>query len=55
MKEEAESFVNDVELFSKGLIEAIHHDKFNEAIDYTNKMKDLLDRVKTYAEMKKRI
>jgi hypothetical protein len=55
MKEEAESFVNDIELFSKGLIVAIKDDKFKEAIDYTNKMKELLDRVKTYAEMKKRI
>ena len=55
MKEEAESFVNDIELYSKGLILAIQGDKFNEAIDYTNKMKELLEQVKTYAEMKKRI
>ncbi len=55
MKEDTESFVNDIELFSKGLIVAIKDDKFKEAIDYTNKMKELLERVKTYAEMKKRI
>ena len=55
MKEEAESFVGDIELFSKGLIISIQKDKFNEAIDYINKMKDLLEQVKTYAEMKKRI
>jgi hypothetical protein len=55
MKVEAESFVSDIELYSKGLIVAIQNDKINEAIDYTNKMKELLERVKTYAEMKKRI
>lgn len=55
MKEEAESFVNDIELFSKGLIGAIQNDKFNEAIDYITTMEELLERVKTYAEMKKRI
>ena len=55
MKEEAESFVNDIEVYSKGLILAIRGNKFKEAIDYTAKMKDMLDQVKTYAEMKKRI
>ncbi len=55
MKEEAESFVNDIEVYSKGLIVAIRDNKFQEAIDYTNKMQEMLGRVKTYAEMKKRI
>jgi predicted translin family RNA/ssDNA-binding protein len=55
MKDEAESFVNDIEVYSKGLILAIQGNKFKEAIDYTNKIKELLERVKTYAEMKKRV
>jgi predicted translin family RNA/ssDNA-binding protein len=55
MKEETESFVNDIKVYSKGLILAIQGNKFQESIDYTNKIKDLLERVKTYAEMKKRV
>lgn len=55
MKDETETFVNDIELYSKGLILAIKDNKFKDALDYTNKMNELLERVKTYAEMKRRI
>lgn len=55
MKVETESFVSDIESYSKGLIVAIQNDKFKEAIDYITTMEGLLEQVKTYAEMKKGI
>lgn len=55
MKQEEESFVSDLKIYSEGLVLALQNDKFGEILDYVEKMRPLLDSVSKYAEMKKRI
>lgn len=55
MKEEAEALVNDVKIYSEGLILAIQKNNFNEAEDYLKKTKTHLDSVKSYLKMKKKL
>ncbi len=55
MEEDIESIVNDVNLYSDGLIVALRNDKFKEAEEYVKKMKNHLETVKTYLRMKKKI
>jgi len=55
MKNDVENIVNDVKIYSDGLILAIQNDKFDEAMDYVSKMTNQLKIVLTYVKMKKSI
>jgi len=55
MKDDVENIVNDVKIYSDGLILAIQNDKFDEAMDYVSKMTNQLKIVLTYVKMKKSI
>ena len=55
MKDEVENIVNDVKIYSDGLILAIQNDKFDDAMDYVSKMTHQLKIVLTYVKMKKGI
>lgn len=55
MKDDVENIVNDVKIYSDGLILAIQNDKFDEAMDYMSKMINYLKIVSTYVKMKKSI
>jgi len=55
MKDEVENIVNDVKIYSDGLILAIQNDKFDDAMDYVSKMTNQLKIVLTYVKMKKGI
>lgn len=55
MKDDVENIVNDVKIYSDGLILAIQNDKFDEAMDYVSKMTNHLKIVLTYVKMKKSI
>ena len=55
MKEQVESIVSDVHVYSEGLILALKNNKFDEASDYAKKMKKQLDVVNTYLKMKEKI
>lgn len=52
MKSDIESIVNDVNIYSDGLILALKNDKFKEAKDYSEKMENHLQTVKDYLKMK---
>ncbi len=55
MKDDVENIVNDVKIYSEGLILAIQRDKFDEAVDYVSKMTNQLKIVMAYVKMKKNI
>ena len=55
MKDDVENIVNDVKIYSDGLILAIQNDKFDEAMDYVSKITNQLKIVLTYVKMKKGI
>ncbi|MFB5610044.1 MAG: hypothetical protein ACE5Q5_07480 [Nitrosarchaeum sp.] len=55
MKDDVENIVNDVKIYSEGLILAIQRDKFDEAMDYVSKMTNQLKIIKMYVKMKKSI
>lgn len=55
MKDDVENIVNDVKIYSEGLILAVQRDKFDEAIDYVSKMTNQLKIIMTYVKMKKSI
>jgi len=55
MKDDVENIVNDVKIYSEGLILAIQRDKFDEAVDYVSKMTNQLKIVTAYIKMKKSI
>ena len=55
MEKEIESIVNDVNLYSDGLILALKSSKYEEAEDYVKKMKDQLTTVRAYLQLKKKL
>jgi len=55
MKETIDSFVNDVKLYSTGLITALENNRHSEARDYLQNMKRCIKSVEQYLEMKKDI
>lgn len=55
MKDDVESIVNDVKIYSEGLILAIQRDRFDEAVDYVSKMTNQLKIIMAYVKMKKNI
>ncbi|MBS3922159.1 MAG: hypothetical protein KGZ37_03300 [Nitrosarchaeum sp.] len=55
MKDDLENIVNDVKIYSEGLILAIQKDRFDEAVDYVSKMTNQLKIVMAYVKMKKSI
>lgn len=55
MEKEIQTIVNDVNLYSDGLILALKNGKYEEAEEYVKKMKDQLTTVKTYLRLKKKL
>lgn len=55
MKEDVESIVGDIRLYSKGLILAIQKDNPDDAMNYVSKMTHHLKTVRAYIKMKKAI
>lgn len=55
MKKEAETLVEEIKVYSNGLISAIEKGKIQEGLEYVKQMKDHLDEVKQYLEFKKSI
>ncbi|HUT06685.1 MAG TPA: hypothetical protein VMW74_08385 [Nitrosopumilaceae archaeon] len=55
MKDEAKSLVEDVKIYSDGLIKSIEKGNIKESSDYAKKMKDHIAKVQEYLEMKKSI
>ncbi|GKS66901.1 hypothetical protein YTPLAS73_04480 [Nitrosarchaeum sp.] len=55
MKDDVENIVNDVKIYSEGLILAIQKDRLDEAVDYASKMTNQLKIIMTYVKMKKNI
>jgi len=55
MKDAIGSFVNDVRIYSEGLITALENERPSEAFDYVQEMKKCLRTVEEYLEMKKDI
>lgn len=55
MKDDVENIVNDVKIYSEGLILAIQRDRFDEAVDYVSKMTNQLKIITAYVKMKKGI
>jgi len=55
MKDTIDSLVNDVKIYSNGLINALENNHNSEAMDYVQKMKNCLKIVEEYLEMKKDI
>lgn len=55
MKNTIDSFVNDVKIYSDGLITALENKRQSEAFDYIQGMKKCLKTVEEYLEMKKDI
>lgn len=53
MKDDVENIVNDVKIYSEGLILAIQKDRLDEAVDYASKMTNQLKIIMTYVKMKK--
>lgn len=51
--EEAESTIYDIRLYSDGIALAIREEKYEEAIEYANKMKKKLEDIVVYADRKK--
>ena len=55
MKDQTQSLVEDIKIFSDGLVLSIENGKIQESSDYVIKMKNHLDKVQEYLEMKKSI
>lgn len=55
MKEDATQLIEDVKIYSQGLITSIEYGKIQESMEYVNKMSKHLGNVKEYLEMKKSI
>ena len=55
MKDEVQSLVDDINIFVDGLILSLEKGKIQESSDYVEKMKNHLDKVQEYLEMKKSI
>ncbi len=55
MKEDATQLIEDVKIYSQGLITSIENGKIQESVEYVNKMSKHLGNVKEYLEMKKSI
>ena len=55
MKDEVQSLVDDINIFVDGLILSLEKGKIQESSDYVGKMKNHLDKVQEYLEMKKSI
>lgn len=55
MKDTIDSFVNDVKIYSNGLITALENKRHSEAQDYVQEMKRCLKSIDEYLEMKKDI
>lgn len=55
MKDTIDSIVNDVKLYSNGLITALENKRHPEASDYVQKIKSCLKTVDEYLEMRKDI
>ena len=55
MKDDVENIVNDVKIYSEGLILAIQRDRFDEVVDYVSKMTNQLKIITEYVKMKKGI
>lgn len=53
MKDTMDSIVNDVNLYSNGLINALENNHNSEAMDYVQNMKNCLKSVDEYLQMKK--
>jgi len=55
VKDEVQSLVDDINIFVDGLILSLEKGKIQESSDYVRKMKNHLDKVQEYLEMKKSI
>ena len=55
MKDTIDSIVNDVKLYSSGLITALENKRHSEAFDYIQEMKKCLKTVDEYLVMRKDI
>ena len=55
MKDVIDSFVNDVKIYSDGLITALENKRQSEAFDYVQEMKKCLKIIEEYLEMKKEL
>lgn len=55
MKDTIDSFVNDVKIYSNGLVTALENNHQSEALGYVQDMKRCLKTVEEYLEMKKDI
>ena len=55
MKDKTQSLVEDIKILSDGLMLSIEKGQIQESNDYVIKMKNHLDKVQEYLEMKKSI
>ena len=55
MKKETESLVEEIKVYSNGLISAIEKGKIQEGLEYVKQMKKHLNEVEQYLEFKKSI
>jgi len=55
MQTDTLSLVEDVKIYSQGLILSIEEGKIQESLDYVKKMRDHLTKIQEYLEMKKSI
>lgn len=55
MKEEIQLLIEDIKIYSNGLILSIQKGNIQESLDYVKKINDHLVKVKEYLEMKKSI
>ena len=50
MKDESESLVNGIKIYSDGIIKSIENDKNNEGLEYVQKLKNHLFKIQQYLE-----
>ncbi|MFQ5440000.1 MAG: hypothetical protein ACE5DL_00905 [Nitrosopumilaceae archaeon] len=55
MKDQVQPLVEDIKIFSDGLILSLEKGKVTESIYYVEKMNEHLEKVQEYLEMKKSI
>ena len=55
MKEEIQPLIEDIKIYSNGLILSIQKGSIQESLDYVKKINDHLVKVQEYLEMKKSI
>ena len=55
MKEEIQPLIEDIKIYSNGLILSIQKGNIQESLDYVKKINDHLVKVQEYLEMKKSI